>query len=178
MTETMARMARVVVPGCPHHVVQRGNRRLAVFLDEHDLRIFLTMLWEVCAKYGVQICAYCLITNHIHLIAIPSTAASLSQAMHELYGRYAIHFNERHGLIGRLWQGRFRSSPMDEPHFWAAVRYVERNPVRAGMVARAEHYPWSSAPAHCGLAHELSVANSHSSSFSGSHGPDFGGPGF
>jgi putative transposase len=90
-------------------------------------------------------------SNHIHLISSPEQVGSLSDTMHDVLGSYASYFNQRHGLSGRLWQGRFYSAVLDETHFWAAMRYVERNPVRAGMVKLAEAYEWSAAAAHCGL---------------------------
>ncbi len=90
-------------------------------------------------------------TNHIHLIAVPQEMESLSTAMRDLLSDYALHYNKRYGHKGHLWQERFYSSVLGPDHLWNAVRYVERNPVRAGMVARAEHYPWSSAVYHCGL---------------------------
>src|SRR5437867_3469539 len=147
----MARLRRVVVPGLPHHITQRGNRRANVFLDDQDRRVFLRLLRETSERHSLRHFSYCLMTNHFHLISTPSESRSLAWTMRDLLGPYASYFNQKHGLSGRLWQGRFFSSVLDESHFWAAVRYVERNPVRAGMVKRAEDYRWSSAPAHCRL---------------------------
>ena len=148
----MARLARVVVPGVPHHLTQRGNRRQDVFFTDADRRKFLTLLAEQCGQCGLEIWAYCLMSNHVHLVAVPASVDSLGRAMRRVNSRYATYVNRRQGWSGYLWQGRFYSTPLDESHFWSAVRYVERNPVRAGIVPRAEDYAWSSAAAHCGLA--------------------------
>ena len=146
----MPRMARVVVPRAPHHVTQRGNRREDVFLCDADRRRYLSLLREYSAEHGLAVAAYCLMTNHVHLVAVPAEESSLAGTLKPVHLRYAQELNRRLGQRGVLWQGRFYSCPMDDPHAWAAVRYVERNPVRAGLVRRAEDYRWSSAPAHCG----------------------------
>jgi len=140
-----------VIPGVPVHVSQRGNRRCPVFLEDADREVFLRILKQVSALYGLLIYAYALMTNHIHLVATPLYEYSLSASMRDLLSEYATYFNRKYGLSDRLWQGQFYSALLDEPHLWAAIRYVERNPVRAGMVQRAEDYRWSSATAHCGL---------------------------
>ena len=148
----MARLARVVVPGVPHHVTQRGHRRQDVFFCDADRRKFLSLLAEEFRLCGLEIWAYCLMANHLHLVAVPVSADSLGRAMRRAHSQYALHVNGRQGWSGYLWQGRFYSTPLDELHLWSAVRYVERNPVRAGIVPRAEDYAWSSAAGHCGLA--------------------------
>ncbi|MGZ8172127.1 MAG: transposase [Methylobacter sp.] len=132
-------------------MTQRGNRREHVFFTDDDRNAYLSWLQEYCSKYGVDILAYCLMTNHIHLVAIPKTAEGLQKVLKPLYMRYAQRINRERGWKGHLWQGRFFSSPLEDAYLWAAVRYVERNPVRAKMVAKAEDYPWSSAVAHCQL---------------------------
>jgi putative transposase len=147
----MPRIARIVVPGIAHHITQRGNRRQNVFLSDSDRRYYLELVMEYSLRAGLAILAYCLMTNHIHLIAIPAMAVTLEKVFRPLDMRYTQHFNNRVRSCGRLWQGRFQSCPMDEDHMWAAIRYVERNPVRAEMVARAEDYQWSSASHRCGL---------------------------
>jgi putative transposase len=147
----MPRIARVVIPGCPHHVTQRGNRREDVFFTEADRLRYLELLAEYAAKDGLAVQAYCLMTNHVHLVVVPRAEASLAAALKPVHMRYTQHVNRTQRLRGRLWQGRFFSCPLDDEHLWAAVRYVECNPVRAGLLERAEHYPWSSAAAHCGL---------------------------
>ena len=147
----MPRRRRIVVPGMPHHITQRGSRRMNVFADAEDRRVFLRMLRENSELYSLHHYSYCLMTNHVHLISSPEQVSSLSYTMRDVLGLYASYFNQRHGLSGRLWQGRFYSAVLDETNFWAALRYVERNPVRAGMVKLAEAYEWSAAAAHCGL---------------------------
>ncbi len=146
----MSRVARIVVPGFPHHVTQRGNRRADVFEVDADYEAYLRFLKEYADRRGLAIWAYCLMTNHVHLVVVPEREESLGQALRDTHTVYAMHFNGRTDLSGHVWQGRFFSSPLDETYLWAAVRYVERNPVRAGMVERAEAYRWSSAQAHCG----------------------------
>lgn len=150
----MPRIARVVIPGCPHHVTQRGNRREAVFFTPDDRRRYLALLAEYAAKGGLAIQAYCLMTNHVHLVAVPAAEGSLGGTLKPVHMRYSQHVNRTQGLGGRLWQGRFFSCPLDREHLWAAVRYVERNPVRAGLTDSAEAYGWSSAAAHVGLREE------------------------
>ena len=144
----MARLARVVVPGLPHHVTQRGNRRQPVFFGEADYRAYLQELRVQSKRWGLQVWAYCLMTNHVHLIVVPQTEQSLARGLGEAHRRYTRLVNFREGWRGYLWQGRFGSVPLDEAHLYAAMRYVERNPVEAGMVQRAHDYPWSSARAH------------------------------
>ncbi len=144
----MARLARVVGPDIPHHICQRGNRRQRVFFCDDDRRIYLELLGHYTRQHGVAIWAYCLMDNHVHLVAVPSHADNLARAIGETHRRYTRHVHFREGWRGYLWQGRFASHPMDERYLYAAVRYVERNPVRAGLVAHAEDYPWSSAPSH------------------------------
>lgn len=145
----MARRLRFVVPGVPHHVTQRGNRRTQVFFSDADRQTYLAWLRVECSQHGVAILAYCLMPNHIHLVAVPAERGSLSHVLKELHMRYAQRLNRLRKLSGHTWQGRYFSAALDEQYFWAAMRYVERNPVEAGLVERAEDYPWSSARAHC-----------------------------
>jgi len=147
----MPRIARVVIPGIPHHVTQRGNRRENVFFEDSDRQRYLQLLLEYCAKHGLKTLAYCLMTNHIHLVCIPVRADALASVFRPLDLRYTQHVNWSQHISGRLWQGRFFSCALDDEHLCAAIRYVERNPVRARIVRKAEHYAWSSAAAHCGL---------------------------
>src|SRR3954469_24519931 len=144
----MARLSRTVVPGLAHHVTQRGNRRQHTFFGSADYLLYIALLAECCDRFGVEIWAYCLMPNHVHLVAIPDSADALRRAIGETHRRYTLHVNRREGWAGYLWQGRFASFPMDERYTLAAARYVELNPVRANFVARAEEYPWSSARAH------------------------------
>ncbi len=147
----MPRIARTVFDGVPHHITQRGNRREDVFFTDADRHAYLEWMREYCAKYQVQVLAYCLMTNHLHVVAVPPRDTALENLFRPLHTRYAQRVNRARSWKGHLWQGRFFSSPLDEPYLWAAVRYVERNPVRARMVRKAENYAWSSAAAHCGL---------------------------
>jgi len=144
----MARIARVIAEGYPHHVTQRGNRRQRTFFCDADYRAYLDLMAAWCAKEGVAIWAWCLMPNHVHLIAVPGTREGLARAVGEAHRRYTRLINFRKGWRGYLWQGRFASYPMDAAYALAAARYVERNPVRAGLVKRAWRWPWSSAAAH------------------------------
>ena len=146
----MPRLARLVVPGIPHHVTQRGNRRQPTFFSDADYRLYRRLLGEWCGKAGTAIWAWCLMPNHVHLILVPSHEDGLRAALGEAHRRYTRHVNQREDWRGHLWQSRFASFPMDEPHLLACARYVELNPVRAGLVGRPEQWPWSSARAHLG----------------------------
>jgi putative transposase len=138
----------VVVPGIPHHVTQRGVRRMETFFDEEDYKTYLSLMGEWCRQSGIDIWAYCLMPNHIHIVAVPEREESLARGIGEIHRRYTRHINFKKGWKGYLWQGRFSSFPMDEKYLLAAVRYVELNPVRAKMVTKAQAYRWSSARAH------------------------------
>lgn len=153
----MPRQARHVSAGVPHHITQRGNRREDVFFTDEDRQAYLDWLSGYARKHSVEILAYCLMTNHIHIVAIPRTEEGLQQVFKPLHMRYAQRINRARGWKGHIWQGRFFSSSLDETYFWAAIRYVERNPVRAKLVRKAENYPWSSAAAHCGLREDSVV---------------------
>ncbi len=144
----MARLARIVVPDIPHHVTQRGNRAQELFFGPQDYMAYRGLVREACDREGVRCFAWCLMPNHVHLILTPPTADALRAALAEAHRRYARRINLAKGWTGYLFQGRFASYPMDEAHLMVAVRYVELNPVRAGLVARAEEWPWSSARAH------------------------------
>lgn len=144
----MARLARVVVPGFPHHVTQRGNRRQRTFFRKDDYQAYLELAAEWCERCGVAVWAYCLMPNHVHLIAVPKSEDGLRLALGEAHRRYTRRVNFREGWRGHLWQGRFASFVMDEEYLLACARYVERNPVRAGLCRRPQDYAWSSAAAH------------------------------
>jgi len=144
----MARIARVVVPGIPHHITQRGNRRQETFFKEEDYYTYLDLMSKWCRKCQVEIWAYCLMPNHVHLIAVPKTEDGLRKAIGEAHRRYTRYINFQKGWRGHLWQERFASYPMDEVYLLAAVRYIENNPVRAKLSERPEEYRWSSARAH------------------------------
>ena len=144
----MPRIARVVVPSYPHHVTQRGNRRQQTFFCDDDYRAYLGLMAEWCKRGGIEIWAYCLMPNHIHLIAVPDSEDGLRRGIGEAHRRYTRRVNFRERWRGHLWQGRFASFVLDDYYLLAATRYVEMNPVRAGMVDRPEEYPWSSTSAH------------------------------
>lgn len=144
----MARLARLVVPGFPHHITQRGNRRQQTFFNPEDYSAYRSLMAEWCGVYGVKILAYCLMPNHVHLVAVPGSPDGLRRAIGKAHLRYTRRVNFREGWRGHLWQGRFASFVMDEPYLRAAVRYVERNPVRAKLVSQPWDWPWSSAAAH------------------------------
>jgi putative transposase len=144
----MARLARIVVPGSPHHVTARGNRREPIFFQDGDQDIYCDMLAEQMRKAGVAVWAYCLMPNHVHLILTPSDEAGLGSALGAAHRRWANFVNARGRWRGHLFDGRFASVVMDEGHLLAAVRYVAMNPVRARLCERAEDWPWSSTRAH------------------------------
>ncbi len=144
----MPRIARVVVPECPHHVIQRGGRRQRVFFCEADRVLYLRLLKHHGEKRRLSFLCYCLMENHVHLVAIPRFTWSLSRGIAEAHRNYANLINIREDWKGHLWQARFSSYPLDEKHLFNSIRYIERNPVKAGIVSRAEDYEWSSARAH------------------------------
>ncbi len=144
----MMRLARVVVPGIPHHVTQRGNRRQTAFFNDGDYQAYRDLMAERCACHGVEVWAYCLMPHQVHLIAIPTSEDGLRRVIGEAHRRYTRRINAREESLGHPWQGRFASFPMDEAHLLIAVRYVELNPVLAGLVKNAGNWPWSSAAAY------------------------------
>ena len=146
----MPRLARIVVPGMPHHVTQRGNNQQDVFFVDEDRKVYLKFLREYGERYGFRIHAYCLMTNHIHIVGVPDKEESLAKAIGRTHFRYSQYVNALHQRSGHLWQGRFYSCVLDEAHYENALHYVEQNPVRARMHRRAWCYPWSSAAVHCG----------------------------
>lgn len=144
----MPRKARIVIADVPHHVTQRGNNCQEVFFVDDDRRVYLSILAEQSEKYSLEILGWCLMTNHVHIIARPAVSESLAKAVGRTNLLYTQYINRMHGRSGHLWQNRFFSCPLGREHFWQALRYVEQNPLRAGMVKKAEKYPWSSAAAH------------------------------
>ena len=144
----MARIARIIAPGVPHHVTQRGNRRQQTFFCDEDYSTYIRLMAQWCGKYKVEIWAWCLMPNHVHLIAVPQTVDGLARAIGEAHRRYTLHINNRENWRGHLWQERFASFPLDERHLLAAARYIEMNPVAAGLAAQPGEYRWSSARAH------------------------------
>jgi putative transposase len=144
----MPRIARYVAPSVAHHITQRGTAQQIVFRTRADRRVYLGLLREQASFLGVSILAYCLMPNHIHLIAVPPEGDSLSILLRRVHGRFAQYFNARRSRSGHLWQNRFYSCPMGPGHLWTAIRYVESNPVRAGLAVEPAAYEWSSAGAH------------------------------
>ena len=144
----MPRQARVVIPGLPHHVTQRGNRRQPTFFGDGDYRLWLGLASEVFRAEEVEIWSYCLMPNHLHLIAAPGRPEALARAVGTTNLRYTRRVNAREGWTGYLWQGRFASFAMDDGRLLTCARYVGLNPVRAGLTARAIDWPWSSVRAH------------------------------
>ncbi len=144
----MPRVARTVIPNCPHHITQRGNNRQDVFFVDDDRRQYLEFLQQRCEIDGVEVLGYCLMANHVHLVAVPRSEDGLARAVGRTHFLYTQYVNRMHGRSGHLWQNRFYSCTPDEPHLWTALRYVERNPVRARLFRRPWRWPWSSAAAH------------------------------
>lgn len=144
----MARMARVVVPRYPHHVTQRGNRRLRTFFSNDDYRAYVDLIAKAKKQADVDIWAYCLMPNHVHFVVVPGEKDSLATLFREAHRRYTRRINFREGWRGHLWQERFFSSVMDEHHLIAAVRYVELNPIRARLCSKPTDWKWSSVHAH------------------------------
>lgn len=152
----MPRNARVVAPGVPYHVTQRGTNRQKVFFTGADRSLYLRLVRENLEEAEARVLAYCLMTNHVHFVVVPAREDSLAILFGRANGRYAQGLNIRKGRCGHLWQARFHSCPMSVSHLWVGLRYVEENPCRAGMVDRAEEYRWSSAAAHLGFEQDRS----------------------
>jgi putative transposase len=144
----MARLARIVVPERPHHVTARGNRREPIFFEDGDQDIYCDMLAEQTRRHGVEVWAYCLMPNHVHLILCPGDEVGLGRALGAAHRRWANFVNARSRWRGHLFDGRYASVAMDEAHLLSAVRYVSLNPVRARLAVRPEDWPWSSVRAH------------------------------
>lgn len=149
----MARLPRLSAAGFPHHVIQRGNNRQAIFVDASDHARYLALLRDAAAQHAIAIHAYVLMPNHVHLLVTPQEQAGLSRFMQALGRRYVRWFNDRHGRTGTLWEGRFRSTVIEaDRYLLACMRYIELNPVRAGLCAEPAQYRWSSYAHHAGLA--------------------------
>jgi len=145
----MPRYARVVAVGFPHHITQRGNCRKQIFFSDRDRRVYLELLARYAARYGLRVWGYCLMSNHVHVIAVPTAPWSLARAFGRAHGDYSRYRNVIRSESGHFWEARFYSCPLEGVYQWQALAYVERNPVRAGMVGGAEIFSWSSASAHC-----------------------------
>jgi putative transposase len=144
----MPRSARIVIPDFPHHITQRGNRREDVFLDDPDRETYIEILRKQCNRFGLAIHGWCLMSNHVHLVATPSTEDSMAKAVGRAHHLYSKVFNSKYGKVGHVWHSRFYSNPLDELHFVNALVYVDRNPVRAGLVEKPWDWLWSSASMH------------------------------
>jgi putative transposase len=144
----MPRRNRCVLPELPCHITQRGVDRREVFSSDQDRSTYLRLLQENLNDAAVRVLGYCLMSNHVHLLAVPAKEDSLSVLLRRVHGRYAQYYNARNGRSGHLWQNRFFACMLGPTHLWAALSYVERNPVRAGIVQHAGEYSWSSASAH------------------------------
>ena len=148
----MARLARVVCAEVAQHVTQRGNGRQFLLASDAEREVYLDLLRRAVRLESLSVVGYCLMSNHVHLVVVPHRSEALARALKHTHGRYAAYWNAAHASSGHVWQGRFYSCPLDEGHLWEALRYTERNPVRAGLVEKAEAWVWSSAAAHCGQA--------------------------
>jgi putative transposase len=148
----VARLARATFPGLPHHVTQRGNGRAQTFFADEDYALYRELLRTHCAQAEVDVLAWVLMPNHVHLILVPGDADGLRRALSRVHRLYAGAIHARLRRTGHFWQGRFGCVAMDEDHLLAALRYVAMNPVRAGLCERASDWPWSSASAQLGVA--------------------------
>ena len=144
----MPRLNRIVAEGAPHHITQRGNGRQRLFFTDADHLLYLHLLQTYSAKYELKIWGYCLMPNHVHLITVPENRLSMARTLQCLNAAYSRYFNHLRSTSGHAWENRFYSCPMDNAHRWMALCYVERNPVRAGIVPVESDYRWSSAAAH------------------------------
>lgn len=145
----MPRIPRIVGAGFPHHIIERGNNRERVFIDSADYEKYLFFLWKYSEEKEAAVLAYCLMPNHIHLLVTPFKEETLAKMMQGITLRYSKYFNREKGRTGRLWECRYHSTVIDgENYLWTVSKYIENNPVRAGMVKRPEDYPYSSAGAH------------------------------
>jgi REP-associated tyrosine transposase len=155
----MSRLARTVAVGCAHHITQWGNNHQDVFLVDDDRRVYLELLAEQAEKYGLDILGYCLMSNHVHLVAVPKAEEALAKAVGRTHFRYAQYINRFGKRSGHFWQGRFYSCALDTRHFWLALKYIERNPVRARLCRKPWRYEWSSAAAHVDEQAESEILN-------------------
>jgi putative transposase len=155
----MSRLARAIAVGCAHHVTQYGNNHEDVFLVDQDRQVYLQLLQEQAQKYGLEILAYCLMSNHAHLVAIPHQEDSLAKAIGRTHFHYSQYINRSHHRSGHLWQGRFHSCAIDGRHLRPVIKYVELNPVRAKLCRKPWRYVWSSAAVHTDETAESQLLN-------------------
>jgi len=157
----MPRTSRAVALGYPHHITQRGNNRSNVFADDTDHLAYLEALNHYTQKYHLDIWAYCLMPNHIHLLVVPHTPKALARGVGMTNLRYSRYFNRRHFRSGHIWQNRFYSCIVDtDTHLWAVARYIENNPVKAGLTETALDYRWSSVRHHLGEKEDMLLKSS------------------
>jgi len=151
----MVRFARVIAEGVAHHGTQRGNARRYILETDAERSVYLDLLQQGSKRHGVALIGYCLMSNHVHLMAVPQQANSLARTLKDTHGRFASYWNTVNRSGGHVRQGRYDSCPLDESHLWEALRYTELNPVRASLVDLAKDWSWSSAAAHCGVTAPL-----------------------
>ena len=163
----MPRQVRIIIPGEAHHITQKGNYQQEIFKEANDFRQYLSWLKDYSKKYLIDILAYCLMNNHIHIIGIPHDKESLSRVLNILTMRYSQYVNRKRKSCGHVWQGRYFSCVMNETHLYRAIRYVERNPVRAKIVNNTLDYEWSSARIHAGMRNERFISLGKSFDMSG-----------
>ncbi len=144
----MARIGRIVIPEAWHHATQRGNAQQTVFFGDEDRSFYLALLRRSAGRHALRIAGYCLMSNHVHILAAPADALGLARALGRTHNDYSRWLNLRRGTTGHVWQNRFYSCVVDERHRWEALRYIELNPVRAGLAGSAGEWRWSSARAH------------------------------
>jgi putative transposase len=150
----MARMRRVMFEGVPFHLTHRGNHKKIVFCNDEERRLYLDLLGRYATQFGMLVWGFCLMDNHVHIIAVGNTPTSIPRALGNAHREFSRKMNRVRGITGHLWANRFFSTMLDEPHLWAAIRYVELNPVRAGVVDDATRYEWSSARVHADLTQD------------------------
>lgn len=153
----MSRISRVVVPNVAHHVTQRGSARQATFESDEDRLVYVDMLRAHCGLHRLHLWAWCLMSSHVHLLAVPEREDSLARALGRTHAQYAQYWNARRRSCGHVWQARFYSCPLEDEAVWGVARYIENNPVRAGMVAEAQAWRWSSAGAHLAGGDDLAL---------------------
>ena len=144
------RFARIIALDVAHHITQRGNARRFILETDTERGVYLDLLQQGIQRHGVELIGYCLMSNHVHLVAAPQSKDALSRSLKQTHGRCASYWNAGNSSSGHVWQGRYYSCPLDDTHLWEALRYTELNPVRAFLVTSAKDWPWSSAAAHCG----------------------------
>lgn len=145
----MPRIARIIIPEFPYHVVQRGNNKQPIFLDNDDRKTYIDLAKWYCAKWSCSVFAYSLMPNHVHLLLKPSTKIGVAKAMQGISLCHTQNINKKYHRTGRLWESRYYSSIVSKDlFFWHVVRYIDWNSVRAGLAESPQEYPWSSARAH------------------------------